>query len=416
MWTEIVRCKRLELPESDGWHKMEDKKTPKPLADKIITHLQKCWWERADLIPLHHFCIPRNICQDIIFRGSFFLNAAICKRASAICCLSKNSCVFHIHLLAASTGRVTCSQPIAIMCRLITVTPRCGDTDRLHLSERCRDTGAGTPCDDIAASCRTADAPGALKQMLSTINPLLIMLTLFEINLSRPASFQEQVLWWSAVIFSPKKKKKKKKKSNILLVCICFSYWFNLSAKKTLKVWRVFLKEGKRKRESLLCGPRNCWNYKKKPPRVGLSKEAALHFGTIEVFVSGEIGVSYPFHSGCLSAHCCANAAAAFDRNENVLPSNSIVAARGNKSMWHQVDSAGFKKTQTGVISFSEVTGSPLCTGSAAFKDGWYIDIRCCRWSWGGCNSSIGGAGVQPCTSHTRTHLLIYNTCPREAF
>lgn len=142
MWTEIVRCKRLELPESDGWHKMEDKKTPKPLVDKIITHLQKCRWERADLIPLHHFCIPRNICQDIIFRGSFFLNAAICKRASAICCLSKNSCVFHIYLLAASTGRVTCSQPIAIMCRLITVTPRCGDTDRLHLSERCRDTGA----------------------------------------------------------------------------------------------------------------------------------------------------------------------------------------------------------------------------------------------------------------------------------
>lgn len=39
-WNEIVRCKRLELRESDGWHKMEGKKNNFfCLVDKIITHL-----------------------------------------------------------------------------------------------------------------------------------------------------------------------------------------------------------------------------------------------------------------------------------------------------------------------------------------------------------------------------------------
>lgn len=46
------------------------------------------------------------------------------------------------HLLAASTDHVTCNQNTAIMCCLITLSPTCGNLDRLHLSERCHDAGA----------------------------------------------------------------------------------------------------------------------------------------------------------------------------------------------------------------------------------------------------------------------------------
>lgn len=69
-WNEIVRCKRLELPESDGRHKMEDKKSQKPLADKIITH------KNADesgptsfpcIISVFREISARILCLEVVF-------------------------------------------------------------------------------------------------------------------------------------------------------------------------------------------------------------------------------------------------------------------------------------------------------------------------------------------------------------
>lgn len=60
--------------------------------------------------------------------------------------------------------------------------------DRLHLSDTTTQKKKKKLRDDVV-SCKDGDGrcTGALKQMLSTINPFLIMLTLDEINLLRPA-------------------------------------------------------------------------------------------------------------------------------------------------------------------------------------------------------------------------------------
>lgn len=133
------------------------------------------------------------------------------------------------HLLAASTGRVTCNQNIAQMCCLITASPCCRYTDRLHLSERCHDAAAEIRAMMPSPAGRgNGRCTGALKQMLSTINPPLIMLTLPDINLLRPVHSRSDFVMkcCNLLPFSPPN----------LLVCICFSYWFSQITQKQTSV------------------------------------------------------------------------------------------------------------------------------------------------------------------------------------
>lgn len=81
-----------------------------------------------------------------ILSGQKRENVAIWKQSAlikkAVFAASISSFSYYQHLLAASTDHVTCNQNTAIMCYLITLSPTCGNVDRLHLSERCHDAGA----------------------------------------------------------------------------------------------------------------------------------------------------------------------------------------------------------------------------------------------------------------------------------
>lgn len=147
---------------------------------------------------------------------------------------------------------------------------------------------------------------GALQQMLPTISPFLIMLTIYEINLLRPAhSRSDFVMKCCNFLFTPTPHPPKK-----VLVCVCFSYWLTLTHSKRGQVFR----EERGRKDNLL----RLFLFLKRPKFVKRCCKKILDGG----FCQWRNCYLIPFYNN-VSLHCCANVQV----HKNVLLSHCVAAA-----------------------------------------------------------------------------------------